>query len=147
MATLSEVQLPRAAPLHKQLLAMEQHHPGFAATWYCDEVVWTGLIQPTERANTYKVRVTYRLGSPPVVDVLEPELKSREPGKPIPHLYKGGHLCLFLPFGFEWDASKLVANTIVPWATLWLHHYEVWRVTGEWLGGGQHPRGRDEGTR
>jgi len=32
-----------------------------------------------------------------------------------------------------------VATTIVPWTSLWLRHYEVWHVTGEWWGGGEHP--------
>ena len=34
------------------------------------------------------------------------------------------------------------AETIVPWACLWLYYYEVWHATGEWLGGGLHPSAR-----
>ena len=33
----------------------------------------------------------------------------------------------------------LLADTIVPWAAEWLMHYELWLVTGEWTGGGDHP--------
>ena len=32
-----------------------------------------------------------------------------------------------------------IALTIVPWLSLWLFYYEVWRATGTWYGGGTHP--------
>lgn len=142
MAILSEVLGPQQVPMHRQLQEMKRLHPAFTATWECGEVVWHGLVRPTALANEYSVRIAYRMGDAPRVYVDQPKLQSRGDGTSIPHLYKEGHLCLFLPFGFEWDVSKLIAATILPWATLWLHHYEVWRVTGDWLGGGQHPRGR-----
>lgn len=30
--------------------------------------------------------------------------------------------------------------TIIPWTSEWLFNYEVWLATGEWRGGGMHPR-------
>ena len=60
-------------------------------------------------------------------------------GKPPPHLYLGGDLCLYLPGSGEWYPDKPVAATILPWASLWLYYYEIWLATGEWLGGGVHP--------
>ena len=32
-----------------------------------------------------------------------------------------------------------IAETIIPWASEWLLHYEIWLATGEWQGGGIHP--------
>jgi hypothetical protein len=29
-----------------------------------------------------------------------------------------------------------LSETIIPWLSLWLTFYEMWRVTGEWDGGG-----------
>ena len=29
-----------------------------------------------------------------------------------------------------------VVNTIIPWTSEWLLHYELWHATGKWLGGG-----------
>lgn len=142
MATLSEVLQPEPVPLYRQIHEMELLCPQFTSSWYCDEVVWTGFVRPHDAAQRYKIQVKYRIGEAPVVDVLEPTLKRRDPMRAIPHMYDGEHLCLYLPFGFEWDACKLVAKTIIPWTMLWLHHYEVWRVTGDWMGGGQHPRTR-----
>ena len=33
-------------------------------------------------------------------------------------------------------ASAPMSNSIVPWLGLWLIHYEGWRATGHWEGGG-----------
>ena len=38
----------------------------------------------------------------------------------------------------EFNSSKLIANTIIPWTVEWLYYYELWLATGEWLGGGEH---------
>lgn len=32
-----------------------------------------------------------------------------------------------------------IANTILPWTSLWLYYYEIWLGTGKWEGGGDHP--------
>ncbi len=37
-----------------------------------------------------------------------------------------------------------LADTILPWASLWLFYYEVWLATGEWVGGGEHPGERED---
>ena len=29
-----------------------------------------------------------------------------------------------------------LSETIIPWAIEWLKYYELWRITGKWLGGG-----------
>jgi hypothetical protein len=49
-------------------------------------------------------------------------------------------LCLYLPSADEWMPTQLIAETIVPWTSLWLFYYETWHATGEWLGGGDHPK-------
>lgn len=141
MATLSEVCAPWPLPLEEQVREMERICPHFSAVRFCDEVTWTGSIRPFPLAKSYQIRVRFRVDASPDVEVLEPRLRRREPTKAIPHLYKGELLCLFLPFGFEWDPTQAVASTIIPWATLWLLHYEVWHASGEWIGGGKHPRG------
>ena len=49
-------------------------------------------------------------------------------------------LCLYYGPAREWIPDKMIADTIVPWASEWLLHYEFWLVTGIWHGGGIHPR-------
>jgi len=74
----------------------------------------------------------------PKIWVISPELEKRSDQNRIPHTYSGNRLCLFLPGTGEWSRDKLIADTIIPWASLWLYYYEVWHATGDWLGGGVH---------
>jgi hypothetical protein len=98
-----------------------------------------GAIRPTARSVAYKVRIAYRVGKPPDVYVLSPELEPHEPGGRLPHVYPGDRLCLYLPGADEWTAEMSLAHTIVPWIAEWLFFYETWRVLGVWLGGGVEP--------
>jgi hypothetical protein len=140
MATTNKFALgPAPLPMHQQIWRMKALYPQFSSTWSCGSIQWVGTVQPTDLAEKYKIRVTYRLSSTPDVHVVTPALESRSATEVIPHLYEGKRLCLFLPRSFEWAATDYIADTTVPWATLWLHYYELWHATGKWLGGGQHP--------
>ena len=90
-------------------------------------------------SDKYVVRISYKLSGAPQVTVVTPRLRVRGDGQPIPHLYPGEFLCLHRPQYREWKPTLFVADTIVPWAALWLYYYEIWHVTGVWLGGGEHP--------
>ncbi len=57
----------------------------------------------------------------------------------IPHRYGPSEPCLYYPGEFDPD-REFIADVVVPWASEWLLHYELWLITGEWLGGGVHPR-------
>ncbi len=50
------------------------------------------------------------------------------------HRYPDGSLCLYWPDEWGWTARESLAATIVPWTAFWLYYYELWLVTGEWLG-------------
>ncbi len=91
-------------------------------------------------SQEYQVKIHYELGAPPKVWVLSPPLERRPDGEPIPHVYEGPRPCLYLPGSGEWRPDRYIADTIVPWTSLWLYYYEVWHATGEWLGGGVHPK-------
>ena len=102
-----------------------------------------GGLTPTASSITYAVRIKYRLGRAPWVNVEKPELLPLDDGTPIPHVYLNPlRLCLYLPRAREWSPSDKLTETIVPWANEWLMYYEAWRTTGKWLGGGVHPRAR-----
>ena len=56
----------------------------------------------------------------------------------LPHVYSSGDLCLYLPG--QWKESMLLADTILPWTSQWLLYYELWLITGHWMGSGHdHP--------
>lgn len=127
-------------PLSGQVGAMLESCPQFRVVrWRGPEVSWLGDITPTASSEKYQVRITYRLGLPPQVYIVSPELQNAPDGTPTPHTYPGKRLCLYFPEAKEWDSSMAIGRTMVPWAALWLYFYEVWLATGKWEGGGKHP--------
>lgn len=101
-------------------------------------LTWIVDIMPSPLSNTYKVRLRYKLGGSPQINVLKPELTVPE-GQRLPHTYPQERLCLYYPRVGEWRGDMLLGQTIVPWISEWLLHYEVWLVIGQWCGGGIHP--------
>ena len=98
---------------------------------------WTGRLRPTPLSVEYLVSLDYRLGSAgPAIEVVEPDIRTDDI-ESLPHVYAEDRLCLCYPW--QWADNKLIARTIIPWASEWLLHYEVWRATGEWHGGGHEP--------
>lgn len=91
-------------------------------------------------SQEYRIKVLYKLDEPPKVWVLSPVLVNRSEHEPIPHVYPGPRPCLYLPYSGEWAPDRFIADTIIPWTSLWLYYYEVWHATGEWVGGGEHPQ-------
>ena len=133
----------KALTLGQQMFRMKSICPRFRCALKRSCVTWTGAIQPTEISSTYLVRINYVLGRRPTVVVVDPPLQRRNGTEKIPHLFPDNDLCLYHPRYGEWLATMFIADTIVPWAALWLYYYEVWHATGEWLGGGEHPRVRE----
>lgn len=99
-------------------------------------------IQPTEESSKYTIKIVAKQWSPSVnVFVVDPDISkhARNRESKIPHTYPDGSLCLYLPRNNEWDYYDSWADTLIPWACLWLYYFEIWFVTDEWLGGGVHP--------
>jgi hypothetical protein len=98
---------------------------------------WSGTLQPTPMSVTYVMELSYRVGGgTPEVQIVSPEIHAPQ-GHRLPHVYPGKRLCLCYPG--EWNAGKMIARTIIPWASEWLLHYEIWTFTGRWHGGGHEP--------
>ena len=98
---------------------------------------WTGELQPSPLSDTYTVHISYATRErAPTVTVLRPELRAAGVDS-LPHVYTQDRLCLYYPW--QWTNDKLIGRTIVPWASEWLFHYEIWKATGTWHGGGHEP--------
>jgi hypothetical protein len=98
---------------------------------------WSGELQPSPLSRTYALRLTYAGGDrTPEVVVARPQLRTEEV-RDLPHVYAGDELCLCYPW--QWNAGQLIARTIIPWASEWLLHFEIFTVTGRWHGGGHEP--------
>ncbi len=106
-----------------------------------NRLYWRGELQPTPLSVTYTVTLAYAFGGrAPRVHVLDPPL--REEGiETLPHILGGDALCLCFPW--QWDDGKLIARTIIPWASEWLLHFELWKINQRWLGGGHEPAGAE----
>ncbi len=111
----------------------------FDVTFNRSELKATGEIQPTARSERYLVEIKYHLTKQPRIRVLKPVLIVNYSGDKIPHTYSENILCLYQPKYNEFTGKKYISDTIIPWTSLWLYHYEVWHITNEWNGGGEHP--------
>ena len=129
----------RTIGLREQLAYMRMWWPTFHSRVRSGLLICDGELQPNDLCATYRVRITLPGGDVPAVRVISPELRAREDGGRIPHMYEQERLCLYLPRTGEWTSEKPIAVTIVPWTSVWLYFYEVWHATGEWLGGGIEP--------
>lgn len=100
-------------------------------------VVWEGSICPCAISHIYRISIAYSLDKRPIIRVLSPKLMVPE-GHKLPHVYshQNQEICLYYPPAKEWHSGMLFTKTIVPWASEWLYHYEIWAATGEWQGGG-----------
>lgn len=130
---------------HAQLEAMRHAWPSFHGMRFGDgTVAWVGQLQPQAKPYTIEVFWNSRILDRPYVVVADPPIAPR-PGlayHDIPHLMFNAKeptrsgLCLFDPAGREWMPADLIAESTIPWAAEWLHFYELWHLSGHWLGPG-----------
>jgi hypothetical protein len=115
-------------------------YPQFKAVFTShDSMKVTGELQPTSRSSIYQFVLKYSLSKSPEIKIISPKLMKNEKGQNPPHLYPKENLCLYHPKYQEFKRTDLLGDTIIPWTSLWLYYYEVWHLTGDWLGGGEHP--------
>jgi hypothetical protein len=120
----------------QQYLDFKRTLPAWKAQIQANGFTARAVIQPTQLSECYNVRITYKQNTPPVIKVLNSQLKPRFSNGKIKHTYGDGSLCLYYPKAKEWTPKDLISETIVPWISVWLYYYEIWHATGLWLGGG-----------
>jgi hypothetical protein len=130
----------RDKTIAEQVFSMRSMYPHFttAFTSYNSMKV-IGVLQPTSRSGTYQFTLKYNLADQPKTKIVSPILLKNAKGEEPPHLYPGENLCLYHPQYREFNRTDFLSETIIPWTSLWLYYYEVWLLTSEWLGGGEHP--------
>lgn len=91
-------------------------------------------IKPAEFCRIFKVKVCLKVNTRPKVFIINPNLKDENEIRP-PHLYsfEKGRICLFVNEEVDLTSSF---TKIIPWAAEWILFYEIWRLTGNWDGGG-----------
>jgi len=127
--------IPQAIQAHK----LQSYFPDSKCLVRNNILTWKGYLQPMDLGLKYLIKVIYQREKHPNVYVLDPKPLVLAQGETkLKHVYntKRQHLCLY--YGKEWDETKLIAETIIPWTSEWLLHYEIWVATGTWHGGGIH---------
>lgn len=120
-----------------QVYYMESDFHQLKATVHGGHVTWRGPVKHCVGGVQYEVLIDFQWPRQLKAWVARPALVTR-PGDQIPHRYSDNSLCLHLVN--EWNAGKIISRTIVPWIAHWLFHYEIWLITGDWYGGGVHPK-------
>jgi hypothetical protein len=110
-----------------------------------DQLTWKFDVRPHPLCRSYRLRIQFKRSGVPKVTVLKPDINELAQGRKLPHVYptKPVQLCLYFPADREWTSDQSIAETIVPWAYLWLVYFEHWLATDEWQGGGIHPGEKD----
>ena len=137
MGMIKKSEIPLVIQGHK----LRSYFPYSKYSIRCNTLVWKGYLQPSELSSRYLIKVVYHREKHPNVYVLEPKALILAEGKTkLEHVYDSSkqHLCIYYKRAKEWDATKLIADTIIPWTSEWLLHYEYWVATGTWHGGGIH---------
>jgi len=105
-------------------------------------LVWEGWVQPHVDSRKYLICLNYKFTKIPKIWVVEPDHYKQS--KRFTHTYSGNLLCLYYPKEWIWSATDYIADTMIPWACLWLYYHEIEEITGEWLGGGLHPGSEEQ---
>ncbi len=130
--------------LIQQAVALRTAYPdGKCSIEKHKRLIWGGKVRPTPLSQEYTVLLTYKPGWSPRVWIIGDELQKLDDPE-FPHKFdidtekKMVRLCLYRYQ--EFNQYKYLSKTIIPWTVEWLYFYEIWLVTGEWCGGGEHPQ-------
>ena len=121
----------------QQAYSLKLAFPNFRVIAARHELRFVGTLQPSPTSDRYTIEVEYKVPTQPCVRVVQPQLRLAAGRTKLPHVFKGNDLCLYLTG--EWRPDLKISEYIIPWISFWLFFYEVWLVTGEWLGGGHEP--------
>ena len=119
--------------------ALRSYFPGSQITRKCEtELIWIGEITPSPLGETYRIKLHYKRGKFIKISVIETTLRLAAGETKLPHVYstQRQELCLYYPKDNEWHPGMFYVKSIIPWASEWLYHYEIWAGTGKWHGGG-----------
>ena len=100
-------------------------------------------LRPTTASRVYDVKVCFNKYQGVSVYVVNEKLEVARNRKKLPHVYSHEEqkLCLYSWKKRQWTKEKLISSTIIPWASEWLEFYELWLISGQWLGGGHDEYG------
>lgn len=126
-----------------QLLNLKSKYDCLDCKLGMGNLIWKQRVRPSKLSRTYDITVKYN-GITPEVYLYNQGIMTKK-DEYIPHCYRRHYnnkadeyvkVCLYYPKYQEWSRDMFLADTIIPWTIDWLYFYELWRITGKWLGGG-----------
>jgi len=119
---------PKIKPYNYELqkLNMASRFPQFKAIKQSYGFDFIGVLKP--RTSEFTVKIVYGKYKHPRVYVEKPELLSWK------HRYEDGSLCIYKHSELNWRKELLVSKYIIPLTCMWLYFYEIYILTGDWLG-------------
>lgn len=126
--------------LHVQAEKLRRVFPGSKVSVCKSVLLWRGSITPSFLSQTYDIKLEYKAGYNPCVYVVNKKLDVHPDKKVLPHVYNHDKqwLCLYYRKAHEWSSQRFITDTIIPWTSEWLLHYEFWLGSGKWFGKGIH---------
>lgn len=109
---------------------IEKHFPFLACKYRRNCLNCRGQLLPADGCVVYSIQIHYAFGGVPEVWVTDPKI---EPSGEY-HMYPAGNLCLYDPREMPWRPDMKIHETIIPWTAEWLLFYEIWKISGRWLG-------------
>lgn len=89
-----------------------------------------GVIKPTSSSINYAFLIDYNYLGSPKTYITDPNIKYDSKI----HLYKDKSLCLYDCREDPWNHTKHISDTIIPWISEWIVYYEIYKLTGIWIG-------------
>lgn len=111
-------------------MLVKRRFPGFDCRIKGRKLVCRGKLKPTEHSEAYRIEVSYTPWGTPDVRILSPHI---EPKREL-HFYDTGNLCLYDWREQPWQDKWHLADTVIPWTAEWLLYYEIYVLTGKWIG-------------
>lgn len=126
-----------------QLINLRKVFPTSVGKINSGRIQWCyDAFQTSPVSHMYRIEIEGRLGIKPAVWLSGGAINKSNIRK-IPHKYDIDlddlrvKICLDR---FDWKPYQLYVSSYIPWAMEWIIFFEIWCVTGEWSGGGIHPR-------
>ena len=111
-------------------MLLRRHFPQFDVKLVGNTVFAKGNLITEEGGTSYKVEVTLTPWNSPAVRIVKPEI----PVDQKLHIYSDGTLCLYDWREQQWQKGWHLHEKIIPWTAEWLMFYELYLMTGKWVG-------------
>lgn len=119
------------AKLMCELSTIKNNFDCFSCKVVGDTLICKGEIQPTMHSCIYSIKISYKVWGKPKVWIIDPVI---EYNSDI-HMFKdGNNLCLYYHIEHPWKDTYHIYDKIIPWTAEWLVFYELYLITGKWLG-------------